>query len=455
MGLNIKRLLLLFAIMCATMMVSSAQNKTTRILFLVDASGSMKEKVGDMTKFEMAKSLLYKSTDSLSKIAGKVEVGMRLYGHQSPRSEHNCEDTKLEVNFTRNAAPLIEYTLSTINPQGWTPIAYSMEKAAMDFPDDPNSLNAIILITDGIESCDGDPCKIAKLFTEKRISLKPYIIGIGVNEEDRDRYDCVGQFYDGDNAQSFSNSLKIIISQVLNNTTVQVNLLNSSQNPRETDIPLTFSDSYTHEVLNNLVHSMTNGTPDTFYLDPIGKYDLMVHTIPPVTKQNIEIIPGSHNIIAVDVPQGTLQVQYEGVNNICPVIVRKSGSKEILNVQDPNALVKYIIGSYDLEILTLPRMYFYNVLIPPDDIREIVIPKHGTLTLFPKQACAVSILYETDAMTADKIYENGNCNLKTNIDLQPGNYVVVYRFLKNNMTIESKSIKIRIESSRTNSINLD
>lgn len=448
-------MLLLIAILCASTMVSLAQNKTTRILFLVDASGSMKESIEGRTKFDMAKELLYKSTDSISKIAGKVEVGMRLFGHQSPRSEHNCKDSKLEVNFTRNAAPLIQYALDQATPQGWSPIAYSMEQAALDFGDDANSLNAIILITDGIESCDGDPCKISKLFTEKRISLKPYIIGIGVNEEDRDRYNCVGQFYDGDNAQTFSNSLRIIISQVMNNTTVQVNLLDSSQNPKETDLPLTFSDSYTHEILNNLVHSMTNGTPDSFYLDPIGKYDLIVHTLPPVVKQDIEIIPGTHNIIAVDVPQGILRVNYEASSTICPVIVRKSGSKDILNVQDPNISVKYLIGSYDLEILTLPRMYFYNVLVPPSDIREIVIPKHGTLTLYPKEACAISILYETDAMTADKIYENSNCNLKTNIDLQPGNYVIVYRFLKNNMTIESKSVKLKIESSKTNTVNLE
>ena len=56
--------------------------------------------------------------------------------------------------------------------------------------------------------------------------------------------------------------------------------------------------------------------PDTVLLDPIYKYRMVVHTIPPVEKRDIEIIPGKHNIIAIDAPQGYINLKITGLTNI-------------------------------------------------------------------------------------------------------------------------------------------
>ena len=73
----------------------------------------------------------------------------------------DCNDTKLEVPFATDNFGEVKSRIRSIYAKGTTPIARSLEAAAGDFPD-RNSRNIIILITDGLEACDNDPCVIAK-----------------------------------------------------------------------------------------------------------------------------------------------------------------------------------------------------------------------------------------------------------------------------------------------------
>src|SRR5687768_18138567 len=72
----------------------------TRILFLLDASGSMLEQWErpNQTRWSVAKSILTKLVDSL-KQNSKLELALRVYGHRSPQQIKNCKDTWLEVPF--------------------------------------------------------------------------------------------------------------------------------------------------------------------------------------------------------------------------------------------------------------------------------------------------------------------------------------------------------------------
>jgi len=110
-------------------------------------------------KIKIAQRLLGEVIDSLS-VRPDIMMAFRAYGHQSPvisREQRDCEDTKLEVPFGTGNADFIRKKLDEIVPKGTTPIAYSLGQAANDFPPCDNCRNIIILITDGIEECDGDP----------------------------------------------------------------------------------------------------------------------------------------------------------------------------------------------------------------------------------------------------------------------------------------------------------
>ena len=144
-----KIILILIALITINSDVFSQQQKTqlNRILFVFDASQSMLSRWQSGRKIDIAKKLLVNMTDSLRNI-DNLELGLRVYGHQSNYPPQDCNDTRLEINFLPAdiSADMIKAKLKMINAKGTTPIAKSLEESAKDFPDN-NSRNIIILIT--------------------------------------------------------------------------------------------------------------------------------------------------------------------------------------------------------------------------------------------------------------------------------------------------------------------
>jgi Ca-activated chloride channel family protein len=60
---------------------------------------------------------------------------------------------------------------------------------------------------------------------EKNIKLKPFVIGLGLDTSYLSQFECVGEFLSAENEDAFKSVLKFVISQALNNTTVQINLI--------------------------------------------------------------------------------------------------------------------------------------------------------------------------------------------------------------------------------------
>ena len=377
-------------------------------------------------KIDIAKQLLTNITDSLKDVKN-LELGLRVYGHQRSFPPQDCDDTKLEINFIPSNifSERIRGKLSMIKAKGTTPIAKSLEEAAADFPID-NSRNIVILITDGKEECGMDPCAVSRLFAKKGIILKPFVIGIGLDKSWQDNLDCVGTFFDAANERDFSNILNVVISHVVDNTTTQVNLLDSLGNPTETDVPLTFYDNFTDIVKYNYIHTMNSmGNPDTMIIDPVLKYKVIAHTIPPVESEIITISPGKHTIIPLKTPQGKLKIMINTKENY-QFIVRKTNQKETINVQTINSTQKYITGNYDIELLTLPRQYFNNIRINQNQLTKLQLPSTGLANiLLPANGYGGVFLNDGDELV--EIYKfNGESN-QYKLTLLPGKYTVVYR----------------------------
>ena len=156
--------------------ISQNEDGKIRILFIFDGSNSMNSQWGNGSKISIAKRLMIQTIDSL-KMLENVEIALRMYGHQTKITPGNqdCTDTKLEVPFAdakENHIKIIN-KIRALKPKGTTPIARSLEYSADDFPYCENCRNIIILLTDGIEACDEDPCAVAIALKEKNIKLKP------------------------------------------------------------------------------------------------------------------------------------------------------------------------------------------------------------------------------------------------------------------------------------------
>ncbi|MFT7298980.1 MAG: Ca-activated chloride channel family protein [Sphingobacteriales bacterium] len=434
----IKSVLLICAILFAgeSYGQSALKKGKTRILFVLDASGSMKENWQSNPKIETAIAVLNQMLDSIANVnknldfSQKIEVGLRVFGHQHPRSEKNCRDTKLEVPFTNFGIGEIRKSLPLLTPQGYTPIAYSLGLSTEDFPKSEDARNMIVLITDGVENCDGDPCEVSNKLQRNGIILRPFIIGLGLNATQKKMFDCVGTVYNAEKETSVSQISKVVISNVLNPTSLQVNLINDYGEPKETDVNMTFFDRTTNEIKSNLYHTLNSqGVADTFYMEPLGNYDLKVHTLPFRTKKNITIQPGRKNITALKTPMGEMNFSSRGSMKYpdLKVIVSEKGKSAILNVQSVNTSQRYIVGEYSATILTLPEITLKSVEITQSKEYSFDVPSPGILNYSAKIPGVATVLIANEDKSLSKVIEIGNSITFKALMLQPGSYILIYR----------------------------
>lgn len=421
----------------------------TRILFVFDASQSMAGYWEKNRKIVIARKTLISIIDSLEYL-DNVSMALRLYGHQSPVPPQNCNDTRLEVPFGKNNAPKIRQELRYVVPKGTTPIANSLRLAAKDFPPDcDNCRNIIILITDGIEACDEDPCLASYELQKSGIVLKPFVIGIGIDEGFKKTFDCIGHYYNAAQEEKFEEVMETVISQALNATTAQVNLLDIDGNPTETNVNMTFHDSFSGKIIYNYIHTINHrGKPDTLILDHLLTYKLKVHTIPPVTVDNIKLTAGKHTVIGADTPQGILVAKTKDGHQYRDLqyIVRKAGESGTLNVQNMYKEEKYLVGKYDIEFPVLPRINKYNVDIKQSNTTTVLIPRPGIVTLI-KASTGYGSIYQRISNKQEEWVCNINDKIKNeSIIIQPGYYRVVYRAQNAKQTLYTVNKTFEIKS---------
>lgn len=424
------------------------KGRKTRILFLLDGSGSMVAQMGNTNRWSSAVTIMNSLIDTLRSVEN-VEVGLRVFGHNKPITEKDCYDTKLEVPFTPNNHKAFVTRLKTVKPLGYTSITQSLLASAKDFPEDKTARNVIVIITDGIEECEGDPCEVSRELQKKGIILRPFIIGLGTdNESFRNTYSCAGRYYNATSHEELQKVMGVIINQALNNTSAQINLLDAQNMPRETNVPITIYDAQSGEIVENVVHTMNGkGIPDTLYLDPVRRYTVVAHTLPSVTKTDVEIIPGRHNVIALETPMGDLALKVGGITRYgrLQAIVREHGDMKTLNAQDFNTTTRYITGSYDLEILTTPRMYMTDVVLQQNRTFTIEIPAPGLLQItISRDVVADIFVVRNNKM--EWVHDIDGNGAKIDFPMQPGDYKVVYRNKSETRTLYSKTKDFKITS---------
>lgn len=446
-------LLLMLPCFVNTAMAQNTKPKN-RILLIYDASNSMNARWQSNTKMNISKKLIGEILDSLSHVKN-LELALRVYGHQSNYPPLDCDDSKLEVPFAPNNAKKVAQRIKSLVPRGSTPITYSLMQAANDFPPCDNCRNIIILITDGIEECGGDPCE-ASIFLQKRgIALKPFIIGIGANFASN--FECVGEYFDASNEEDFIKAFDVIISHALNTTTAQINLLDINGEPNETNVNMTFYDNVSQVSLHNYIHTINyRGQPDTVGLDPLITYDIVVHTLPARRLDSVNITSGIHNIIAIDAAQGDLKMKMTGsrsaIANSMACIIRKHNSDETINVQYVNNEERYLIGNYDIEILSLPRIKLNNVEVKQNQTTTVDLPMPGIFVL-KRNSHGISSLYSiADEGYESLIYTFENTNKIETLYLQPGKYRVVNRPKSNLRTSATRDKTFTIEPGVTETI---
>ncbi len=452
------RFTILFALFVLGAVDSYSQLKSTqkpsRVLFIIDASGSMNGKWKETTKMDMAKKILTHLADSLSR--ENIPFAVRVFGHQKDKSLVDCKDTKLELPFSPNNQANLPKTLERVNPKGYSPIALSLESAVNDFPlTKTEQRSVIILISDGFENCEGDACNASAKLQAAGIYLRPYIVGLGLTPDQKKSFECVGQLFDIQENDNLNQSqiANVVITSMLNPTSLQVNLLNVNDKPTETNVAMSFFNESSGSLKYNFYHTLNAyNQPDTLFIDPSMKYEIKVHTHPSKTIHNVELVQGKHIIKAIETPQGSLKLSMLGntkAKNI-KCIIKQNG--KIINVQELNTTIPYLIGTYDIDVLTTPITRFEQVDILQSQIKAISITNPGMLQI-NKTAGYLFIYKRNSKNELEKIYSAEANSTKETISLQPGNYEISFRTKASTTSKSSVTKKVTIVSGISTSIN--
>ena len=162
------------------------KQKKRNILVLMDASGSMNSKLGGKTKMELAKASI---AGFVKQIPKEANVSLIAYGHVGSSAD---SDKAKSCSAVESLYPLSSYqaenftkSLNSFQASGWTPLAGAIneaQKILQAYPSEDYE-NLIYMVSDGVETCDGDPVAAAKQLQSQNIKAKVNIIGFDVDNE--------------------------------------------------------------------------------------------------------------------------------------------------------------------------------------------------------------------------------------------------------------------------------
>lgn len=183
------------------------------VALVLDASGSMNARLpGGETRMTAAQRAV-KGVAAL--VAPEAQLGLRLYGARSPAAEKNCDDSHLAVAFAPagSQAAAIGKAVDGARAQGWTPIAHSLEQAANDFPAGAKE-RVIVLVSDGKETCKGDPVLAARALAGRGITV--HTIGFVVDSAAKMQLQAVakatgGSYFEAPQGTELPETLKAAI----------------------------------------------------------------------------------------------------------------------------------------------------------------------------------------------------------------------------------------------------
>lgn len=184
------------------------------VLLILDASGSMETMLNGEKMIDIAKREMNQLIDELPE---HVNIGLRIYGGNKDGNAEKCTDTKLYHSLSATNKAEMKETINSITPSGWTPIAESLKQAADDFSEYPSETNTniIYLITDGVETCDGNP--EGEIQALQQSSVQPMINVIGFNIDLKGQEELKklaesggGQYIHAANKQGFIDSMNSI-----------------------------------------------------------------------------------------------------------------------------------------------------------------------------------------------------------------------------------------------------
>ncbi|WP_284179739.1 VWA domain-containing protein [Rhabdaerophilum sp. SD176] len=198
--------LLALALFCLGQAPAMAQ----RTLIVLDASGSMWGQIEGKPKLQIARDAL---RSVLAGTPADAEIGLLAYGH---REKGNCADIELVVPPGKGKAAAVSEAAARLKFLGKTPLTEAVRQAAVSLRYTEEKAT-VILITDGVETCQADPCALAEELAKAGVGFTAHVVGFGLSREEGRKVACLaektgGRYIPAGNAGDLQDALRRTVS---------------------------------------------------------------------------------------------------------------------------------------------------------------------------------------------------------------------------------------------------
>ncbi|MFD0917306.1 VWA domain-containing protein [Pseudahrensia aquimaris] len=190
-----------------------AEAPTSDVMIVFDGSGSMWGQIDGQAKIKIARETL---SQSLTNMSLNARIGLIGYGH---RQKGQCSDIETMVpvgNMSGNLNAIIS-AVNGINPKGKTPLSDAVTLAAKELKYTENAAT-VVLITDGLETCNADPCALARALERDGINFTAHVIGFGLSKDEGRQVACLaeetgGRYIEAGDGAALDDALKMAMAQ--------------------------------------------------------------------------------------------------------------------------------------------------------------------------------------------------------------------------------------------------
>ena len=184
-----------------------------KAIIVLDGSGSMWAQIEGEARITIARETL---ASVLAELPPDLELGFMTYGH---REKGNCSDIEMLVEPAANTGGAIAEAADGINPKGMTPISDAVRIAAETLRYTEEKAT-VILITDGLETCEVDPCQLATELEGQGIDFTTHVLGFGLSDEEGQQVACLaentgGKYLSAQNGDDLGEALSSTVAEVV------------------------------------------------------------------------------------------------------------------------------------------------------------------------------------------------------------------------------------------------
>ncbi len=323
--------------------ISRPADEPINIGLVLDSSGSMGQMLEkNKTKMFFLKKMMKEFVGQQWKLRNKV--GVRVYG---ARVKGKCDDIQMITPYTDHSLSKLEKSLETMAPLGMTPMHASM-MLTVDEIKNMSGEKKIVIVTDGEDTCGGDPCKTAEKIKKDKLDITFYVIALGFqgNSDALQKMSCLGDdIHMANDAESFSDAVTQVSSKINKNQNLKV----ISPNPDSPVYLYRFEDG--KKKLERIFYAKSEQTV------PVGEYEAVVMFKPPYKFSKFKVPPGRKVVLRVE-GEGEVTVNFFD-SHLRVQILDKNNKVMIKGKSDEPMVVP--TGKWKLRIFREP---FYELLDP-------------------------------------------------------------------------------------------